>query len=370
MGAGMRYTIAEIAAAIGAEAEGDLALTVRGAAEPGMAGPEDLALALSPDYADALVAGRARAAMLWAGADWRAMGLQAAIRVPRGRLAMARLTAHLDAGEAWGEGVHPTAVIGADVRLGAGVVVAPFAVIGAGAEIGEGARIGAHVTIASGAVLGAGVTLMPGVRIGRRVRIGARCLIHPNAVIGADGFSFVTERPSHVETARRTMSDGEVPGEEADPTWHRIHSLGGVEIGDDVEIGALAAIDAGTIRATRIGRGTKIDNHVQIGHNCSVGEHCLFAGHAGSAGSTRIGDRTVVGGKAGIADNLVIGADVVIGGACNIMANVPAGRVMMAMPAMQIGQQVESYKALRRLPRLMRDIAARAIPVSKPDASD
>jgi UDP-3-O-[3-hydroxymyristoyl] glucosamine N-acyltransferase len=370
MGADMRYTIAEIAAAIGAEAEGDLALTVTGAAEPGMAGPEDLALALSPDYADALAAGRARAAMLWAGADWQAMGLLAAIRVPRGRLAMARLTTHLDLGEAWEPGVHPTAVIGAGARLGDGVTVGPFAVIDAGAEVGAGGRIGAHVSIAGGTVLGAGVTLLPGVRIGRRVRIGAGCLIHPNAVIGADGFSFVTERPSHVETARKTMSDGEVPGEEVDPTWHRIHSLGGVEIGADVEIGAGTTVDAGTIRATQVGPGCKIDNLCQIAHNVVLGAHCLIAGQAGIAGSTRVGDRTVIGGKAGIADNLVIGADVVIGGACNIMANVPAGRVMMAMPAMQIAQQVESYKALRRLPRLMRDIAARAIPVSKPDASD
>ncbi len=73
-----------------------------------------------------------------------------------------------------------------------------------------------------------------------------------------------------------------VPDEAADPTWHRIHSLGGVEIGEDVEIGALAAIDAGTIRPTRVGRGTKIDNHVQVGHNCVIGEHCLLAGQAGS----------------------------------------------------------------------------------------
>lgn len=366
----MRYTIAEIAAAIGAEAAGDLSIAVTGAAEPGTAGPDDLALAMSPDYADALRAGQARAAVVWAGADWRAFGLEAAIMVPRGRLAMARLTAHLDSGPAWPVGVHPAAVVEPGARLGAGVSVGPFAVIGAGAEIGDGARIGDHVTVAAGAVIGAGVTLHSGVRIGRRVRIGARCMIHPNAVIGADGFSWVTERPSHVETARKDLSEGVVPDEAADPTWHRIHSLGGVEIGEDVEIGALAAIDAGTIRPTRVGRGTKIDNHVQIGHNCVIGEHCLLAGQAGIAGSVRIGDRAVLGGKAGVGDNLSIGADAVIGGASNIMANVPAGRVMMAMPSMAIETQVESYKALRRLPRLLRDIAAREKAVPKRDGSE
>jgi UDP-3-O-[3-hydroxymyristoyl] glucosamine N-acyltransferase len=366
----MGWTIAEIAAALGAEAEGDLRLVVTGAAEPGMAGPEELALAMSPEYAAALAGGRARAAVLWAGADWRAMGLQAAIRVPRGRLAMARLTAHLDRGEAWEPGVHPAALIGAGARLGEGVAIGPFAVIGPGAEVDAGARIGAHVTVAGGALIGAGVTLMPGVRIGRKVRIGARCLIQSNAVIGADGFSFVTERPSHVETARKALGEGVVPGAEADPTWHKIHSLGGVEIAEDVEIGGNTVVDAGTIRPTRIGRGTKIDNLCQIAHNVVIGEHCLVAGQGGIAGSTRIGDRTVMGGQVGIADNLTIGADVVIGGGSNVMSSLPAGRVMMAMPAMPIAQQVESYKALRRLPRLMRDNAARANPVSKTEASD
>jgi UDP-3-O-[3-hydroxymyristoyl] glucosamine N-acyltransferase len=366
----MRYSIAEIAAAIGAEAEGDLGLCVTAAAEPAAAGPDDLALAMAPDYGAALTAGRARAAMLWQGADWRALGLRAAILVPRGRLAMARLTAFLDPGLQWPPGVHPQAVVDPAARLGEGVSVGPFAVIGAGAEIGAGARIADHVTVAAGAAIGAGVTLHPGVRIGRRVRIGARTMVHPNAVIGADGFSWVTEQPSHAETARRDLSEGVVPAGPADPTWHRIHSLGGVEIGEDVEIGALAAIDAGTIRPTVIGRGTKIDNQVQIAHNCVIGEHCLLAGQVGIAGSVRIGDRAVLGGKAGVGDNLNIGADAVIGGACNIMAHVPAGRVMMGMPAMPIAQQVESYKALRRLPRLMRDLAARGLAVSKPGTSD
>ncbi len=134
----MRYTIAEIAAAIGAEAAGDLTATVTGAAEPGTAGPDELALAMSPDYADALRAGRARAAVVWAGADWRAFGLQAAIMVPRGRLAMARLTAHLDQGPAWPVGVHPAAVVEPGARLGAGVSVGPFAVIGAGRRSATG----------------------------------------------------------------------------------------------------------------------------------------------------------------------------------------------------------------------------------------
>ena len=366
----MRYSIAEIAKAIGAEVAGETGLTVSGAAEPAAATPDQIALALSPEYASALGSGQARSAVLWQGADWQSMGLRAAILVPRGRLAMARLTGLLETGYSWSGTVHPAAHVDPTAVVGEGATVGPFAVIGASAVIGAGARIADHVSIAEGAVIAEGVTLLAGVRIGLRVRIGARTTVHPNTVIGSDGFSWVTERPSHVESARRDLSDGIVPDADADPTWHKIHSLGGVEIGPDVEIGALAAIDAGTIRPTRIGRGTKLDNLVHVGHNCIVGEHCLLAGQTGIAGSVWIGDRVVTGGQVGIGDNLSIGSDAVIGGASKIMANVPAGRVMMAMPAMAIAQQVESYKALRRLPRILRDMAARGSRVSKAETED
>lgn len=143
-----------------------------------------------------------------------------------------------------------------------------------------------------------------------------------------------------------------------DATWHRIHSLGGVEIGDDVEVGACSTVDGGTIRPTRIGDGTKIDNLVMVAHNVVVGRHCLLCSQVGIAGSTVIGDRVVLGGKAGVGDNLSVGDDVVVTGASAVHSNVPAGRVVMGNPATRIDQQIESYKALRRLPRLLRDLAA------------
>ena len=105
-----------------------------------------------------------------------------------------------------------------------------------------------------------------------------------------------------------------------------------------------------------MGRGTKIDNLVQVGHNVIIGEHCLLAAQSAVAGSTVIGDRTVLGGKSGVADNVVVGADCVITGAAIVLSNVPAGRVMMGYPAVKMTSHIESYKALRRLPRLLRDL--------------
>jgi UDP-3-O-[3-hydroxymyristoyl] glucosamine N-acyltransferase len=177
-------------------------------------------------------------------------------------------------------------------------------------------------------------------------------------VIGGDGFSFVTAEPSNVEKARETLGEAAMQAPD-DPTWHRIHSLGGVVVGDDVEVGANSCIDAGTIRPTRVGNGTKIDSLVQVGHNVIVGAHCLLCAQAGVAGSTAIGDRVVVGGKAGIADNLKVGDDVVLGGGSVVLSNVPAGRVMMGYPATKMQVHIDSYKALRRLPRLLRELAQR-----------
>jgi UDP-3-O-[3-hydroxymyristoyl] glucosamine N-acyltransferase len=224
----MSFRIGDIAAALGAEAAGETGLVLTGAAEPSRATASDLAIALSPAYAAGLAQGQAQAALLWPGADWQGLGLRAAIFAPRGRLAMARLTALLDPGPAMGPGYHPTALIDPTARIGAAVRIGPFCVIGAGAVIGDGTRIGSHVSIAGGAVIGPQGLILDGVRIGR-VRIGARVILQPNAVIGGDGFSFVTETASHVEIARATLGTGPAP-QGQDPTWHRIHSLGGVVI--------------------------------------------------------------------------------------------------------------------------------------------
>ncbi len=350
----MAHSIADIAAALGAEAFGAVDLLVDGAAEPGSAGPDDLALAMTPAYGDALAKGQARAAVVWPGADWQALGLEAAILAPRARLAMAGLTRMLDQ-KLPGEGISKHALIDPAARIGTDVVIGPFAVIGADAVIGDGCWIGDQVSIAAGVTIGRDCVIHPGVRLQRHVRIGDRAILHPNVTIGGDGFSFVTAEPSNVERARETLGDAPMSAP-ADPTWHRIHSLGGVEIGDDVEIGANATVDAGTIRATRIGQGTKIDNLVQVGHNVIVGDHCLLCAQAGVAGSTVVGDRVVVGGKAGIADNLKVGDDVVLGGGSVVLSNVPAGRVMMGYPATKMQTHVDSYKALRRLPRVLKGL--------------
>lgn len=364
---GAAPTLAEIAASLGAEASGDTTLRITGAREPSAAEPDHLALAGDPKYAGALSQGRARAALLWQGADWRALGLSGAIFSPRPRHMMAGLTALFAPPCDLPEGLDPLCRVDPSAVLGEGVAIGPFTTIGAGAVIGAGARIHSHVSIGAGAVLGPDALVHPGVRIGRGVRIGARVIIHANAVIGADGFSFVTPEPGAIEAVRASLGSAEGARQQA---YARIHSLGGVEIGDDVEIGALSAIDRGTVADTVIGAGTKLDNHVQIGHNVKVGRDVLLCAHVAIAGSSTIGDRTVLAGMVGVGDHIEVGADVVAGGASKILSNVPAGRAVMGYPATRMDANIEAYKALRRLPRLARAVAELEKRVPKPDRSD
>lgn len=363
----MGHSIRDIATALSATAEGDLDLIVARASEPAEAGPDDLALAMDPKYAEGLARGKARAAILWPGADWRAMGLAAAIWVPRPRVAMAGLTRLLDPGSRLAPGHHPTAVIDPTARIGAGAAIGPFVSIGAGATIGPGARIASHVSVAEDAKIGDSALILQGARIGARVVIGDRLICQPGAVIGSDGFSFVTPEKSGVEEIRETLGTRDAVTAQS---WDRIHSLGSVRIGDDVEIGANVTIDRGTIRDTVIGSGTKLDNLVHIGHNVSIGRDCLLCGQVGIAGSAKVGDRVVLAGQCGVGDNVSVGDDVIAGGATKIFTNAPAGRVLLGNPAVRMDTQIEIQKALRRLPRLAATVAALQKAISKTTGND
>ena len=363
----MRILLSTVAEALSARLDGNPDIEITGAAEPAQCAADQLALAMSPRYAEGLARGAARAAILHEGAKRADYGLDAALFVARPRLAMAHLSQLFDPGPDLAAGIHPSAVIDPSATIGIDARIGPLVVIGADVVIGARARIAPHASIAEGARIGADVLIHAGVRIGAGARIGDRVILHPNCVLGADGFAFVTERPSSVERVRDALSDRIDP----DPqSWTRLHSLGTVELGDDVEVGACTTIDRGTIRATTIGRGTKIDNHVQIGHNVSVGEDCMICALVGIAGSTRVGDRVVLAGQVGVNDNIFIGDDVVAGGASKIFTNVPAGRVILGYPAVKMTTHVDTYKALRRLPRLLRDVAALKKAVSIGGESD
>jgi UDP-3-O-[3-hydroxymyristoyl] glucosamine N-acyltransferase len=153
-------------------------------------------------------------------------------------------------------------------------------------------------------------------------------------VIGADGFGYIRDGGRH----------------------RHIPQIGGVAIGDDVEIGANACIDSGTMEPTRIGDNTKIDNLVQIGHNCTIGARVIICGAAAFAGSTRIDDDVTIAGQAATSGHLTIGAGAVVGGQCGVISDVPPGAVVAGTPQVSLDHWRKNQAALRRLPDLMHEL--------------
>jgi UDP-3-O-[3-hydroxymyristoyl] glucosamine N-acyltransferase len=184
-------------------------------------------------------------------------------------------------------GIHPSAVIADDAMLADGVHVGPLAVIESGARLAAGVRIGAGCVIGAGSSIGADSLLHAHVTLYHGVHVGARAILHSGVVLGADGFGFAP--------------DPRTPG-----AWAKIAQLGGVRIGDDVEIGANTTVDRGALDDTVIEEGVKIDNQVQIGHNVRIGAHSAIAGCVGIAGSARIGRHCTLGGAAMIHGHITL----------------------------------------------------------------
>ncbi|MBS3966333.1 MAG: UDP-3-O-(3-hydroxymyristoyl)glucosamine N-acyltransferase [Truepera sp.] len=253
-----------------------------------------------------------------------------AIRVADTRLALAQLTALFDSRPKPAAGISPQAIIDPSAQLGPGVSVAAGAVILAHAVIGAGCRIGPHCVIGVGTSLGLGCWLHAHVTLYDGVTLGQRVIVHSGTVIGADGFGYAASQHGAV----------------------KIHHLGTVEVGDEVEVGANTCIDRGTLDATRIGARTKIDNHCQIGHNVQLGTDCLIVGQVGIAGSTRVGDGVIIGGGAGVADHLTIGAGARIAAQAGVSKNVPPGETWIGSPAQPYRQWLRERYLVGQLEKL------------------
>ena len=237
--------------------------------------------------------------------------------------------------------IHPTAVIDDSVRptIPASATIGPFCTIGPRCVIGERVTLVARVSLAADVHIGADSILHPGVAIYDGCTVGQRCLLHANAVIGADGFGF---RPST---------------DDAPPI--KVPHISNATLGDDVEIGASTCVDRGRLRPTIIGSGTKLDNQVQVGHGVQIGRNTLIAGCVGIAGSVTIGDHVLIGGHCGIADNLFIGDGARLGGGTMLTTSVPPGEAYLGLPGQPVRQMLRQWSTIRRLAGISRNGSAR-----------
>jgi UDP-3-O-[3-hydroxymyristoyl] glucosamine N-acyltransferase len=330
------FRIDALAERLGANVFGDGSATVSGIASLVDAGPTDLSLYADPRYRSELQSTKAGALVTREPLPDVAIPQ---IVHPDPFLALASLVDLFHPAARPTPGVDPKAFVSSSARLAPDVAVAPFA------YIGEEVEVGARTVIHPGVFLGARVSigedsvLWPNVVIRENCRIGKRVVIHPGAVLGADGFGF----------ARR------------DGKFVKIRHVGVVVIEDDVEIGANAAIDRGTLGRTLIRRGVKIDNLVHIAHNVEVGEDSAMAAQVGISGSTVIGKRVLMGGQVGLVDHLTVGDEAVLIAQSGVIGDVPRGATLSGYPARPHREVLKSLAGLRGLDRLkerMRELEA------------
>jgi UDP-3-O-[3-hydroxymyristoyl] glucosamine N-acyltransferase len=233
-------------------------------------------------------------------------------------------------------GVHPSAVIGANVRLAPDVTIAACAVLGDGAQIGAGTRIEAGAIIGEGVRIGEYCRIYPRVVVYPGTTIGNRVMVHAGVVLGADGFGYV-----------RDPSTG---------AYTQFPQQGTLVIEDDVEIGANSTIDRGALAETRVRRGAKFDNLVHVGHNCDIGEDVILVALTGISGSSTIGNGAVLAGQVGIGDHVHVGPGVILGGQAGVFSGktvtnegLKPGTVHWGTPARPLQQVLREQATLSRL---------------------
>jgi len=294
---------------VGGAWEGEGEREIGGVATLEDAGPDDLAFASrgrAAKQAEDSDAGCLLVPEDWANATERTI---VRVRDPRGAMAKAIVRLHPPVEQP--AGIHPTAVIGADVR------------IGAGSSIGPGCTIGDRVHVGERCVLHARVTIYHDVQVGDEV------ILHSGCVIGADGFGFVL----------------------AGGAYEKFPQIGRVEIGDRVEIGANSCVDRAALGVTSIGEGTKLDNMVHVGHNCRIGRHVVIAAQTGFSGGVVVEDYAVIGGQVGIGDKARIESGAVLGSGSGVLTSkiVRGGQVMWGTPARPLKEHLAQLAALSRL---------------------
>lgn len=292
------HTLAQIADHVGGRVVGDESQTITGLGSLASARSGQISHLSNPAYVKQLPDTQASAVLL-KEAHAEACPCDAVI-VDDPYLAFARVSQLFAPPLSQQAGVHPSAVVDPSTQVEAGASIGPNVVIGADTEIAADVVIMANSVVGARCRLGEKTVLRANVTLYDDVRLGARCTIHSGAVLGADGFGFTPDEKGH---------------------WQAIAQLGGVEIGDDVSVGAGTCIDRGAIEDTIIEDGVQIDNHVQIGHNCRVGAHSLLCGMVGFAGSTTVGKHCVFGGRAGAGgDHPVNVCDGVMVTSCTVLS--------------------------------------------------
>jgi UDP-3-O-[3-hydroxymyristoyl] glucosamine N-acyltransferase len=320
--------LGEIAARLQCQLEGPEELEITGVAGMDEATPGELTFLANPKYRRKIKTTRAAAIIASPEEDLEG---RPGLRSANPYLAFAKALELFHAPYRPSTGIHPTAVIAPDVKLGRDPSIGPYVVLEEGVEIGDDCVLKSHVVVYRGARIGHRFFAHTHAVVREFVRIGDDVTLQNGAVIGADGFGFARQ---------------------ADGSYYKIVQTGTVVIEDGVEIQAYACVDRAAMGETRIRRGAKIDNLVQVGHACEVGENTLLCGQAGLAGSTKVGRNVILTGQVGAAGHLSIGDNVVVSAQSGIHSDVEPNRVLSGYPAIDNALWIKCVAAFARLPQM------------------
>jgi len=326
--------LSQLAADLGRPVEGDGDVEIRGVGSIETAGPGDLTFVREERYRSRLAKSRAAAVIAPPGVDAGALSV---IRSPQPGLDFARAVRILAPRKHPPAGLHPSATVDPEAEVDPTAHIGPGCRVAAGARVGARSVLHANVTLYAGVRVGADCTLHSGCVLREETELGDRVVLQPGVVLGTDGFGYVVNE------------DG---GFEAVP------QCGRVVVEDDVEIGANATIDRGTLGDTRLRRGAKLDNLVMVGHNCEVGEDAMLTAQSGLAGSVRIGRGALVLSQAGVSDHVCVGDGAYVGPQSGVTADVPARGRVLGTPHDDLPRTRRLWAALRRLPELFARVRA------------
>jgi UDP-3-O-[3-hydroxymyristoyl] glucosamine N-acyltransferase len=330
----MSFTAAQVAEKLKGQVIGDGSVLLTGLAPAEHARAGQLTFAENAAYFAAAEKSQAAAILVQ---EQFTSSSKVLIRVASARIALARVLPIFFPPEEHPRGIHPSAVIADSARVDPSCHIGPGCIVGPRVTLGPRSVLMGNNDLRADCEIGEDCCLFPNVVLYRKTRLGRRVVIHAGSVIGSDGYGYVFD-----EGRQR-----------------KVLQLGNVIIGDDVEIGANAAIDRGALGPTVIGEGTKIDNLVHIAHNVTIGRHCLVMGQVGFAGSTQLGDYVVIASQSGIADHLKLGNQAVVGAKSGVMRDVPDGSRVLGIPASPDRQAKRQIIALQQLPDFihrMRDL--------------
>lgn len=347
----MSFRLGELAEKVGGEVRGDAERRIEGVRALPEAGPEHLSLLTDPRYRDEARESRAGALLIARGPRGEKLvhelrpGSESGtgpslLIVERPSLALSRILPLFHPERRPAPGIDPTAVVDPQAEVDPSAHVGPYAVVGAGTRLAVEVVVEAHVAIGRDCRVGEGTWLHPHAVLYDGTELGRRCIVHAGSVLGADGFGYANVGGVH----------------------HKVPQVGRVSLGDDVEVGALSAVDRGALGVTRVGDGTKIDNLVQVAHNVEVGRAALLCGQAGIAGSTRLGDGVVLAGQAGVTDHLRLGDGVQVAAKSAVFGDVEPGLRVAGIPAAPLHEwrrQVVRVSHLDDLQRRVRELERR-----------